>query len=587
MTQRHEQEIISALERAGQFRLPEASVERDLDRVRQLLASERRRRNIWRTIAQNRWTRLTAVAAVFVIVCVPFAFLMEPAPAAARLLAQVAHNMEKLTWAKIITESYAPGKEEPVSVDVHWTDVKNKRVFAVYDRKYIHLMDYTLRQWSIYRPETNDMIITRLEGEWVSPSGAIQEYIRRLQKEGIEVTPSEEMHEGREVIVLQFAESLNYLQGSGPATNMMMNGRHVKTMRHRLVIDKQDHLLGATEITYLDPDGNVIVVQKSRSEPIRTGPTDVYELGVPKDVTIVNKVPDERVQQVRKSIATHASRFLDTYIAVITEARMENGQERITEGMVVFRRAKELRVDVYRRLYSQPDHITPLYRSELDASLTRLKSYWPEGENWGIRSVRLYDGLWQYVLEVKDDNLVAWDKQRRPDGDAYATDDVEEFAWQTLWWLNEPEHMYEDDYSRTHGLIAMELTTQWQGYRLPKRQVAYIDPQKDYICQRFIDEELFDAPWQEDKEWMNKAENKGSLRERRRVRDVTEYGQTSAGQWYPKVIAETGHELPYDRLREDVAGVIRIHLLTEHPEFPEGVFDPDRLPSVTSPDSSR
>ncbi len=578
MTQSHEHEIVSALEKAGQFELPEAAVERDLERVRQLLAGERRRQNIWRTIVQSRWTRLTSVAALLVIAVLAFALFMKPTPAAAQLLAQVARNMEKLAWVKTITESYAPGKDEPVSVDVHWTDVGNKRVFAIYDRKYIHLMDYPRQQWSIYRPETNDMLISPLAGEWVSPAESVQEYARKLRTEGIEVTQSED----RSVIILEFVESLNYLQGSGPATNTMMNGRHVKTMRHKLVIDRQNRLLGAAEITYLDPNDAVIIVQKSKSEPIRTGPADVYELGVPQNAKIINKVPDERVRQVRENIAAHRSRFLDTYVAAITEARVENGQEQIIEGMVVFRRAKELRVDVYRQLYSNPDKVTPLYRDDLDASLTRLKSYWSDEENWGIRSVRLYDGLWQYVLEVQDDKLVAWDKQRRPDGDAYSDDDVDDFAWQTLGWLNEPEHMFEDDYSRTHGLIAMELTAQWQGYRLPKRQVAYVDPQKDYVCQRFIDEELFDAPWQEDKGWLDKAQDKSSLTERRTVREVTEYGRTSMGQWYPKVITATGHMQGYGRLRRDTVRVIRIHLIAERPEFPAGIFDPQKLPQATN-----
>jgi len=578
MTDKRKQEIISALERAGQFELPQAAIERDLERVRRALASERAGRSLWRTIAQSRWTRLTSAAAVIVIAVVAFSLFMQPEPAAAKLLAQVARNMEKLAWIKTTTQTFAPGKERPVAVDVHWTDAKNKRVFAIYDGKYVHLMDYAQRRWSIYRPETNDMIVKPLEDEWVSPAGAVHEYILKLKTEGIEVAKSEEMHEGRNVIVLQFAESLNYLQGAGPATNMLMNGKPVKTMRHKIVIDKQDYLLGAAEITYLDPNDAVIVVQRSTSEPIQTGPADIYELGVPKNVTIVNKVPDERVGQVRESIASHASRFLDAYIAVITEARAEDGQERVDQGMVVFRRGKELRVDVYRRLFNHPDNVTPLYVNELAASLTRLKPYWPEEEQRGIQAVRLYDGLWQYVLEVKDDKLVAWDKQRRPDGDAYADDDVDDFAWRTLWWLNEPEHMFEDDYSRTHGLIAMELTPQWQGYRLPKRQVVYVDPQKDYICQRYIDEELFDAPWQEDKNWLDKVRDRENLTERRTVCDIIEYGRTAAGQWYPKVIAETGHELTYGRLRKDVSRIIRIHVVAERPEFPNGVFEPGKLP---------
>jgi hypothetical protein len=296
---------------------------------------------------------------------------------------------------------------------------------------------------------------------------------------------------------------------------------------------------------------------------------------------MINKMPDERMQQIRASIAAHRSRFLDTYIAVITEARMEDGQERIIEGMVVCQRAKELRVDVYRRLYGQRDKVTALYHKELIASMTHLKPYWPQEENWGIRSVRLYDGLWQYVLEVRDEKLVAWDKQRRPDGDLYADDDVEDFAWRTLGWLNEPEHLFEDDYSRAHGLVAMELTSPWQGSRLPKRLVMYVDPQRDYLCHRYIDEELFDAPWQEDKNWMDKVKDKGNLTETVKTRDALEYGRTSAGQWYPKVISETGYRQPYQGRRTDEHRVIRIHLIAEHPQFPAGTFSPENLPQAT------
>lgn len=578
MTQNHEQKIIRALEKAGQFELPQGSYERDLERVRERLAGGHSRRSLWRTVVRSRWAKPFSVAAVLAIATMAFLFFLEPQPAAAELLAQVARAMDKLAWAKIVTESFAPGREEPVSTDVQWTDATNRRVYAIYDRKYIHLMDYARRQWSVYRPETNDMVVEPLAGEWVSPSGAIQTYVRKLRDEGIEVTQSEQMHENRAAVVLEFTESLNYVQGNGPVTNMMMNGRHVKTLRHKLIIDKQDHLLGAAEITYLDPNDAVIVTQRSTSEPVETGPADIYELGVPRSATIINHMPDGRVQQVREQIAAHASRFLDTYIAVITEARVENGQEQIIEGMVVFRRGKALRVDVYRRLYSQPDNVTPRCRRDLDASLSRLKAYWPEGENWGIRSVRLYDGLWQHVLDVKDDKLTAWEKQRRPDGDAYADDDLDDFAWRTLWWLNEPEHMFEDDYSRAHGLIAVELASPWQGYRLPERQVAYYDPQKDYVCHRYVDEELFDAPWQNDKNWMEKVRDKRSLTERSAVREVTEYGRTSTGHWYPTTITETGHERPWDGSRVDVTRIIRIHLITEHPEFPEGIFDAAALP---------
>ena len=55
---------------------------------------------------------------------------------------------------------------------------------------------------------------------------------------------------------------------------------------------------------------------------------------------------------------------------------------------------------------------------------------------------------------------------------------------------------------------------------------------------------------------------------------------SSTGQWYPKVITEKGFHLPYDCLKSDINRIIRIHLIEERPEFPDGIFDPDRLPKV-------
>ena len=216
-----------------------------------------------------------------------------------------------------------------------------------------------------------------------------------------------------------------------------------------------------------------------------------------------------------------------------------------------------------------------------------MKAFWPEEEGWGIWSVRLYDGLWQHLLQVEDARstgqgfkLTAREKQRRPSGDLYGDDDIDDFGWRTLWAFDGVEHMLEDDYSRTHGLLATEWTTQALGSQLPKRQVMYVDPQKDYIRQRYTSEELIDAPWQEDKTWMDRVQNKERPRESSVVREVVEYGQTSAGQWYPKVINEKGYEY-YGATRRDVNRITRIHLIAEHPAFPTDIFDPQALPKVS------
>ncbi len=142
--------------------------------------------------------------------------------------------------------------------------------------------------------------------------------------------------------------------------------------------------------------------------------------------------------------------------------------------------------------------------------------------------------------------------------------------------------MYEDDFSKENGFIATEICPQFNGYLLPKRQVLYVDPAKDYLAARYVNEELLDAPWQKEPIDPNEIKTKSHLEEEVRVRDITEYGQTSGGKWYPKTITikgydrsmRDGHRGDYKR---DFDRVSRIYLLEENPQLPDKIFDPARL----------
>jgi hypothetical protein len=583
MADTNEQEIIRCFEEIAKYDLPAETVEQHLRQVRERLTDQAsvppERKSIRRIFFSNRWMKLAAAAGIVLALAATFHLFSNPRLEAAELLTLVARNMEKLAWVKTVTEKYGADQNVPVGVDVHWTDVTNKRVYAVYDKKYVHLMDYRRGEWSVYRPDTNDMVVKPLSGDW-SPAGEVQEYIAKLKREGITVHQSETMFQGKKAILVEFDETLNDIGSNAAMTNMMMDGKSVKTIRQKLLIDP-NRIIGAAEISYLERNGQLISVQKSRMEPLTRGPSDIYELGVPRHVKIINNVPDPAVQALRQKINDYRARFLNEYIAVITEAEVQDETEEIREATVVFCQGRKIRADVYYRDPRPRERLAWQYRTELEASLRYVRPFWPEEDGRDIRSVRLYDGLWQYVTEVKDDGFVAWEKQRRPDGDMYSDDDMDDFGWRTLWWLNEPEHLYEDSYSKEHGLVGMELTSQCGvGTSVPKRLVLYVDPQKDYTCARYIDEQLFDAPWQSDKTWLDKVENKPNLREELRDFEVREYGRTSSGQWYPKVIAETSYYQDFGTARQDTSRLIRIHLVAEHPQFPAGIFDPKELPQV-------
>jgi hypothetical protein len=581
-----DQSVIDVFKELSTFELPQASVDRDLGQIRSMLIQDEtraldRHTSRWALIMRHSWTKYAAAAIVLLVLCLSLDFRPASKLSAAELLSKVARNMNRLAWAKTVSRKYRPGVAEPVNVDVAWIDLKGKKVYTIYNDTYIHLMDYQKMHWSIYRPEDNTMIVKKLEGTWEGPGIGIRGYVKRLKDEGLEVKRSQELRQGVDVIVLEFDEVLNNMSDDPNRfmSKMLFDNQAVKTIRTKLIISESDFLLGESELIYFSSTDDRIITIKSTCEPVQEGPVDLHELGVPHDATIINKVPTPEVEILREKISTCKQSFLQHYVALQTEARVEDGKEKVIEAMVIYCQGKKVRVDVFWNLYGNSNDLEIPYTHALQKSRAYLTEHYPESHRWGIRTIRIYDGLWQHILMEREDQMILKNPQRRPDGDLYGDDDIDDFGWRKLWWLGEPEYMTADDFSQAHGLLATELTSQGTDRRLPKRLRLYVDPEKDYLFRRYSEENLIEASWQLDKQWWDTVENKERLTEKLRVYDVIEYARTSQGQWYPKVITIKGYDAPQRRngIRRLYNRISRISLLQENPNLPDELFDPNML----------
>jgi len=581
-----DQSVINVFKELSTFELPQASVDRDLGQIRSMLAEDQtrvpeRRTRRWEFILRQSWTKYAAAAIVLLVLCLSLDFRPASKLSAAELLTKVAKNMNRLAWGKTISKKYRPGVTEAVSEDVAWIDLKGKRVYTIYNDTYIHLMDYKKMHHSVYRPEDNTLIVQTLSGRWEGPGTQVKGYIKRLKDEGLEVKRSEELRQGVDVIVLEFDEVLSNMSDDPNrfVSKMLFDNQAVKTIRTKLIISESNLLLGESELSYFSSTDDCIITIKSSCEPVETGPVDLHELGVPDDATIINKVPTPEVEALREKISTHKRDFLQHYVAMQTEARIEDGKEQVIEAMVIYYQGKKLRVDVFHNLHGNANDLEAPYAHVLQRSRAYLAEHYPESHRWGVSSIRIYDGLWQHILTEREGQMHLKTPQRRPGGDLYADDDVDDFGWRKLWWLGEPEYMLVDDFSQAHSLLAMELTSQGTDRRLSKRLRLYVDPEKDYLFRRYSEENLVDASWQIDAGWWDTVKDKDRLEERVRVFDVVEYDQTSQGQWYPTVFTMNGYTMPQYRhsVREQYNRISRISLLQENPKLPDELFDPNIL----------
>lgn len=523
-----------------------------------------------RRIVKNRMTKLAAAIIIVVAAIVLVVRSLDGTPVKAVEFSEIAKAMEEVPWMHASGSGFERGL---TGVADQWIGFQSKIQAGRWADGKASFWDLHEHRRAEYDPSSNTITLTYIkDNEYplnlASPALLLESMHKMAQDQGAQIMARMGDFQGRKVQV----QEISWRNVGANKEN------HTAT----LYVDPHSKRLYAAQLSGVDAEGHVVIAGGIAFDYPETGPRDIYDLGVPRNVKIINKVADQPVQAVRRKIEEAGRRFLDEYIAVVTRAEMKEGREEIVDWFVVFRQGKKVRVDWYsyapRRDRTVRDKLTSRYADALKASLQYLDSDDAVAEHRDLRFVRLYDGLWQYALEAEEGRLVASERQRRPDGDGFGGDEIDELGWRTLWWLNEPEHMLEDSYSHDGRLIGMELSAQALGSQPPKRLALYIDPEKDYIFQRYVEEQLIEAPWQEDKAWLDAVQDKSTLTELVRDCRVSEYARTTGGQWYPKTITETGYRCTHGAVKHDVSLTTRIHLIAEHPTFPEGVFDPDKLP---------
>jgi hypothetical protein len=133
----------------------------------------------------------------------------------------------------------------------------------------------------------------------------------------------------------------------------------------------------------------------------------------------------------------------------------------------------------------------------------------------------------------------------------------------------------EDDHSRENDLICIQLLR--DGYKrpgmvakLPFKGLFYINPERDYICEKYQIFALRDPTWEGAVAWVEgDAEQQCSS-----VSEVVRYGRTTSGKWYPKAKKAQTTILNEDGTTEEYGYNIAIYLDTE-PESIEDAFAPE------------
>ena len=292
---------------------------------------------------------------------------------------------------------------------------------------------------------------------------------------------------------------------------------------------------------YVDPRTNRIARMVSgKAEPItcevdypKTGPKDIFALGVPRDAKIVDKMPTPDVLVLDRKIRAARDPFGPTYYAILCSGQLEQRPGRDEPVFVpqqvraVYKRGGRYRIEAY---------LTHNLKGADAADMAGVKK-WLETQSPAAISFRDGQGTGQYAMLDWATGKVRFKPERSV---ITQENTVEGLTWGPLWTTRAAS------VTKANGLLVRK---HGEGQGVSYRTSVRYDPRRDYVRLR----------------------HECSMGKQKVVVTAGSLRQTPKGQWYAQEYTRTnGMAGNKDTL------MIRVHLDTTR-EIPKELLDPKKL----------
>lgn len=245
-------------------------------------------------IMKSRMGKL--VAAVVIVTAVVGGIYMLESTSTSVALGQVKAAMEKVKWMRI-----SEGSDSEM-----WLGFKAKILIVKENDGAVTYTDFGQRQDFQYMPDTQIITVSKIPnqiyelgpkgplGMLESPLGVLDDIRKVVEADGGQITNSRGKYEGGEVAIWEFshkAPECYSLDANGKLVQVPQEEYGDETIT--VFIDTNKHLpLGAT--TKFVKDGKLLRETHTKLEYPETGPKDIYDLGVPKSATIVDRTEQSK-----------------------------------------------------------------------------------------------------------------------------------------------------------------------------------------------------------------------------------------------------------------------------------------------------
>jgi len=519
--------------------------------------------DIWRTVMKNPIAKLAAAAVIIIAVLIVIHQFTGPVYVATPAFAKMIEAMKKMPCAHAVLQMRRGDHEERTQFWYSFTskveaskEQNGKLTFDDYSRQVAHAYDPGTEQITIYSLRERKFAVGA-----GSPWELLEKIVEQLsENEGVQVTRKNDEYDGSDVEIYK--------------VRVPRGSKGSKGVEEWLfVVDSDTHLIVTLKLRGYKPDGNVIVFGEMTFDYPDDGPADIYELGAPRSAAVIDERTKPEAEEIFNTYKAYRRNAPSRYIAVrMNYHHIERiGADVIDEVTRVYNDGRLQRFEKY-QVFDWLEYLDnwPKYSAQMGNTFDSQLKWWTRGEYSGCWFIILYDNEYHYTVtrDLKTKKWISKPPVHDPERN-YLLYGLGSWGWPqynlSLGVPGEPPiTVLDDEYSKRNKLICLQRL--WQGKvhkgsaALPCKSLWYLNPQRDYICQRFEEHYLRNAPWQKDKSWLEGVDPDRVSVEKTRIREVTEFGQTDAGQWYPKRIGSNPIFLDTD------------------PEFPEGIFDPETLP---------
>ena len=471
-------------------------------------------------------------------------------------LGAIMESFSKLSWVHVNTSIHRNGEYQ--GQEEEWECTNPKIHISIDPNAVIEYRDYEQETVYIYQPDQQTLTIGSTTDRFnqrtpESPSAAVQAMITRFESQGNEVTQKSDTYEQKPVTVFTLKDEQQEIT---------------------LVVDSDEQIpLKIDAIVTIPQAGEVFVVSAEFDYPIQ-GPLDIYSLGVPADVQVIDNRPQGGLQDLMNEVQSHFDAGYPDHIAMVLESWVDDNDVLEPAQIIMLRQqGQKKRADRYHAF-----HFTGS-KSDWPTLYPLIEEQWPDltipevvalEDNQYAEYQLIYDGV--DSTQRTNFGQVEMNTKRV---DMFQFGDIESlagFAWcnpQQLLMTGsdqqvQPETLPED--ANHLDWVGFRLVTSMHdpnkplpGTTIHKRIVDYwFDPAKDYLLMQ------------------QKSLDQADKGNRTFITQTLETGRTSTGQWVPTRITTESSYPDYQGNMTHHRQEKRI-LVSTQPKFQEGVFDKDSL----------